>query len=223
MSGDNVQTGHVLNLLSNVHTHLPGQIGDALCQGQYLYYHYGCDKQDDRGWGCGYRTLQTMCSWVRHHYSARSSSLKSSPVPSIVQVQQALVEMGDKPESFMNSRQWIGWFDACLVLDHLYDTPCKILHIEKGSDTQRFLPELHQHFITVGTPVMMGGDTDNSSKGILGVRLKDPALLVLDPHYFGERPSPEVLMSTGYLKWMPVGELHANTFYNMCLPKVLQS
>lgn len=37
----------------------------VLVQGSYEYWHYGCDGLDDRGWGCGYRTLQTLCSWIR--------------------------------------------------------------------------------------------------------------------------------------------------------------
>ena len=35
-----------------------------LVSGDYEFWHYGCDNQDDRGWGCGYRTLQTICSWI---------------------------------------------------------------------------------------------------------------------------------------------------------------
>ena len=30
----------------------------------YEYWHYLCDGFDDRGWGCGYRTLQTIASWI---------------------------------------------------------------------------------------------------------------------------------------------------------------
>ena len=30
----------------------------------YDYWHYVCDNFDDRGWGCGYRTLQTIASWI---------------------------------------------------------------------------------------------------------------------------------------------------------------
>ena len=30
----------------------------------YDYWHYCCDTFDDRGWGCGYRTLQTIASWI---------------------------------------------------------------------------------------------------------------------------------------------------------------
>ena len=31
---------------------------------EYEYWHYLCDGFDDRGWGCGYRTLQTIASWI---------------------------------------------------------------------------------------------------------------------------------------------------------------
>ncbi|CAG5133218.1 unnamed protein product, partial [Candidula unifasciata] len=134
------------------------------------------------GWGCGYRTLQTICSWVRHHNlssAAASGSHQNSSVASIFQIQEALVEMGDKPSSFVHSRQWIGSFEVCLALDHFYDVPCKILHIDKGVNISQFMPELCEHFKTVGSPVMMGGESDNSSKGIMGARMSDPALLVV--------------------------------------------
>lgn len=37
----------------------------TVVSGTYEYWHYGCDGLDDRGWGCGYRTLQTIASWIR--------------------------------------------------------------------------------------------------------------------------------------------------------------
>ena len=33
--------------------------------GSYQYWHYLCDSFDDRGFGCGYRTLQSICSWMK--------------------------------------------------------------------------------------------------------------------------------------------------------------
>ena len=33
-------------------------------KGSFEYWHYGCDGFDDRGFGCGYRTLQSICSWM---------------------------------------------------------------------------------------------------------------------------------------------------------------
>ena len=58
----------VSNLLSNVHLEVPLPKGEVvlseLVSGDYEYWHYGCDGVDDRGWGCGYRTLQTIASWI---------------------------------------------------------------------------------------------------------------------------------------------------------------
>ena len=37
----------------------------ALVQGSFRYFHYLCDTFDDRGWGCGWRTVQTILSWLK--------------------------------------------------------------------------------------------------------------------------------------------------------------
>lgn len=86
-------------------------------QGILSFYHYKCDGQDDRGWGCGYRTLQTLCSWIiqiKIDYS-------TSNIPSITKIQEILVELEDKPSSFIKSNQWIGTCEATMVLSQLYD------------------------------------------------------------------------------------------------------
>lgn len=36
-----------------------------IVQGLYIYYHYMQDNFDDNGWGCAYRSLQTIISWFR--------------------------------------------------------------------------------------------------------------------------------------------------------------
>lgn len=41
-------------------------------------------------------------------------------VPTLRGIQEALVEAGDKSTEFVGSREWIGCFEACLVLDHLF-------------------------------------------------------------------------------------------------------
>jgi len=86
-------------------------------RGILSFYHYKCDGQDDRGWGCGYRTLQTLCSWIiniKEEYS-------TSTVPSIIKIQEILVDLEDKPPSFIKSNQWIGTCEATMVLSQLYD------------------------------------------------------------------------------------------------------
>jgi hypothetical protein len=35
-------------------------------QGIYSYHHYMQDRIDDNGWGCAYRSLQTIVSWFRY-------------------------------------------------------------------------------------------------------------------------------------------------------------
>ena len=90
-----------------------------------------------QAWGCGYRSLQTLCSWANN--TARSSSVNvvsskteqpldakdtrvsNNYVPTLRKIQETLVEVGDKPQSFIGSREWIGSFEACIVLDHLFN------------------------------------------------------------------------------------------------------
>ena len=45
-------------------------------------------KFNDSGWGCAYRSLQTICSWFRHQH------FTSKPIPSHREVQQVLVDIG---------------------------------------------------------------------------------------------------------------------------------
>ncbi|CAF5080592.1 unnamed protein product [Rotaria magnacalcarata] len=86
-------------------------------RGILYFYHYNCDEQDDRGWGCGYRTLQTLCSWVINIKQEYSSSI----VPSITKIQEILLNLEDKPVSFIRSNQWIGTCEATMILSQLYD------------------------------------------------------------------------------------------------------
>lgn len=37
----------------------------SLVNGLYAYHHYMQNEFDDSGWGCAYRSLQTIVSWYR--------------------------------------------------------------------------------------------------------------------------------------------------------------
>lgn len=37
----------------------------ALVRGRYTYHHYMQDNFNDDGWGCAYRSMQTIFSWFR--------------------------------------------------------------------------------------------------------------------------------------------------------------
>lgn len=56
----------------------------SLVRGVYSYHHYMQDHIDDNGWGCAYRSLQTICSWFKQQgYVERS-------VPTHREIQQVL-------------------------------------------------------------------------------------------------------------------------------------
>ncbi|KAJ8717139.1 hypothetical protein PYW08_005538 [Mythimna loreyi] len=206
-------------LLTNVHESA-GIAKDSgktyLVSGKYAYYHYLCDGFDDRGWGCGYRTLQTVCSWITYNQNC------DVKVPSIREIQEILVQLEDKPKSFLGSRQWIGSFEVCLVIDKLYDIPCKILHVNQGDELKTLVDTLVAYFEKFGSPVMMGGDVDASSKGIFGIHVGhgDASLLVVDPHYVGKEQTKEFLFNKGWVKWQRLSDFISGSFYNLCLPQV---
>lgn len=37
----------------------------ATVRGKYVYYHYMQDNFNDDGWGCAYRSMQTIFSWFK--------------------------------------------------------------------------------------------------------------------------------------------------------------
>ncbi|XP_075738642.1 UFM1 specific peptidase 1 isoform X2 [Rhipicephalus microplus] len=119
------------------------------------------------GWGCGYRSLQTICSWVV--LQKRKAGKEARAVPSIAEIQAALVSLGDKEAHFEGCCDWIGSTEVFLCLDHFYQVPCRILHASTGGQVAHHVDALLRHFEQLGSPVMMGGDCDASSKGILGV------------------------------------------------------
>ncbi|KAK3711922.1 hypothetical protein QZH41_009422 [Actinostola sp. cb2023] len=46
---------------------------------------------------------------------------------------------------------------------------CKILHVSSGSEVLSKATEILHHFVKYGSPVMIGGDNDASSKTLIGI------------------------------------------------------
>ncbi|CAH8583476.1 unnamed protein product [Schistosoma bovis] len=91
----------------------PGEYYIVGFKGSCYYYHYGAQGVNDQGWGCGYRTLQTTLSWYK--------LTKSCPfdVPTLLEVQNILHEIGDKPRAFVGSHDWIGTYECGLVIQYV--------------------------------------------------------------------------------------------------------
>ncbi|MBN3301743.1 UFSP2 protease, partial [Amia calva] len=185
-----------------------------LVQGLYSYHHYMQDHMDDNGWGCAYRSLQTIFSWFQQQgYTERS-------VPSHREIQQALADVGDKPSAFVGSRQWIGSIEVQAVLDHLLGITSKILFVSQGSELATKGRELANHFSTEGTPIMIGGGV--LAHTILGVAWSETTgqikFLILDPHYTGAEDL-QVITEKGWCGWKGLDFWDQNAYYNLCMPQ----
>lgn len=101
-------------------------------------------------WGCAYRSLQTIFSWFRFQ------GYTNKKIPDHRSIQEALVALGDKQTSFIDSKKWIGSFEVHLCLDYFLDVSSKIMAINSGAELQNKGRELIRHFETQGTPVMIG-------------------------------------------------------------------
>jgi hypothetical protein len=85
-----------------------------LVDGSYDYYHYMQDNFNDNGWGCAYRSMQTLCSWLK------LQNYTNKPVPSHVEIQKMLVQLGDKKSSFIHSTNWIGAIEINICLQNFF-------------------------------------------------------------------------------------------------------
>ncbi|BET03059.1 thiolester hydrolase activity [Nesidiocoris tenuis] len=203
--------------LVNVHADVkPPKLRDVqinLVRGFYNYFHYLQDGENDDGWGCAYRSLQTIFSWFSWQ------GYTSLQVPSIREIQEILVKIKDKPESFIGSKQWIGSQELCYVLDEKANVMCRIVHVPSGKGMLEERFTLASHFEEQGTPVMVGGG--QYAYTILGIACgdspNDTRFLILDPHYVGPHDVKTILRKNG-VSWKSVDMFKSGQFYNLCLP-----
>lgn len=80
--------------------------------GSYLYYHYMQDNFNDNGWGCAYRSLQTLLSY----FKCEGYATPSFEIPTHKEIQTALVDLEDKEKTIIGSSQWIGAFEVNLCV-----------------------------------------------------------------------------------------------------------
>lgn len=219
------------DVLINVHEGIPNshvtQGQQYLVEGFYGYYHYMQQQVNDKGWGCAYRSLQTLASWlVLNQFT--DDDKNAAPLTHL-EIQKTLVRMGDKPASFLKSREWIGSVEVGYVLDEKYGISCRSIYVASGAQLVEKAQELKHHFQTQGTPVMMGGA--NLAFTLLGIDYNESsgecAFLILDPHYTGlenlETIQRKAMQLEGYKAipcgWRKASSFAKNSFYNLCLPQ----
>lgn len=212
--GKVASSGHLINPHEGLDSGVKSPNIQALVQGFYLYHHYMQDSYDDNGWGCAYRSLQTIVSW----FNLQGYSCKS--YPSHKEIQQALVDCGDKQANFIGTRRWIGSQEVSYVLNQLYGITSKIMFVPSGGDLANKGRELVQHFQTQGTPIMIGGGV--LAHTILGVDLNEKTglikFLILDPHYTGSEDL-DTVQKKGWCGWKAATFWEKSSFYNLCMPQ----
>lgn len=182
----------------------------ACVAGPYRYHHYGQDSKDDKGWGCAYRSLQTLWSWfAENHFlsdddddsdgdeeeeefdgkKGRQRPKSKKTPPTHEEIQRALVSLGDKPATFVGSSQWIGALEISFALYQLAGIQSKVVPVARGAEmaTAAAAGALVAHFRSQGTPVMVGGGV--LAYTCLGCAYDaesgEASFLILDPHYCG--------------------------------------
>jgi Ufm1-specific protease 1 len=100
-------------------------------------------------------------------------------VPSIKKIQEILVKIGDKEQTFIDSREWIGGFETCYVIDELFQISCILLHIPSHEKLSSKKTELINYFKNQGGLIAMGGDQDAGSKLVAGVNISTAGELSL--------------------------------------------
>lgn len=216
----NNESHHILNphLYINTFPEIKDKnIMKAMIKGDYYYYHYNQDGIKDEGWGCAYRSLQTIISF----FILNTSYGKNRSMISIPEIQKILVDIGDKNKNFINSNEKIGAIEINYVLNELFGVDNKIIYISSGDELISKGKEIFNHFKENGTPIMIGGW--KYAYTILGIMYDENRneykYLILDPHYIGE-DDINIVIKEGWCSWKSRGIFSKEYFYNLCLPLI---
>ncbi|XP_064404671.1 ufm1-specific protease 2-like isoform X2 [Halichondria panicea] len=204
--------------LLNPHHHLKQTVKTgslATVQGDYLYYHYMQNGFNDNGWGCAYRSLQTLWSWFW------LQGYTDKPPPTHKEIQESVVAAKTRSSSLIGSKEWIGSIEVSNSLNQLLGLVSIIKPQIKGPDMASVGRVLLEHFRTHGTPVMIGGGV--LAHTILGVTFNDTTgetqFLILDPHYTGTEDINTITAKGKWCGWKKVSFWDEKASYNLCMPK----
>jgi len=209
-----------LTRLKNVHQALPTLAKENaslfVVRGTYDYYHYMQDSLNDSGWGCAYRSCQTIQSWYYNEGFSRK------PIQNHREIQKTIYSNGQKKKGFIGSTEWIGSIEIQTVLSLYLGIDSKILHIPKGSGILEAsnIQFIKDHFLNHGTPVMIGGG--QLAYTLLGIYTNNnkTLFLILDPHYTG-KDDLKTILGKGWCGWKERESIFLDShFYNLCFPQV---
>jgi len=200
--------------IRDVHYYIADHPADAIiCSDGFNFYHYNIDGYNDVGWGCAYRSIQTMASWFSEEY-----------VVSIEQMQMVLKRIDFAHADLeVGAKKWIGCIEASEIMGDVSHgrITCRILHAHDLNDLENFIrDEVWNHLFGVGSPVMVGAG--NYAFTIIGVSKGENKVLIADPHYIRSGSCWE---KGGGCRWQNIRSFFdfsrtKGAFVNICLPKL---
>lgn len=129
------------------------------------------------------------------------------------------MDIGDKPEKFVGSRQWIGSTELGFCLETMFGINSRILTTNSGAEIGEHARSLLFHFDNYGGPVMIGGG--QLAHTILGIDYNTKSgecrYLILDPHYTSNE-NMQTVISGGWCSWKSAGFWSKTDYYNLLLP-----
>lgn len=121
--------------------------------------------------GTGNKNMTFSCKLKSKHFCIlqkiyfRLQGYTNIPIPTHRKIQECLVDIGDKPFSFIGSKQWIGSTEVGFVLETMLGVSIKVLCASSGEEMASLSSNLAHHFQTQGTPVMIGKEIECICKG----------------------------------------------------------
>ena len=129
------------------------------------------------------------------------------------------MQIGDKDERFVGSKDWIGSMEVSYTLEQLYGVTSRTLHCSTGADLAYKGRDLYNHFVEEGTPIMIGGGV--LAHSIVGVKYNEQTgatrFLIVDPHFTG-KDQLKTIQSKGWVGWKGPDFWNQSAHYNLCMP-----
>ena len=190
------------------------------------YHHYRVDGYDDSGWGCAYRSTQTILSWFMNNFNLVKR------IPTVEDMQQVLRQVDyAHSQVAIGTRQWIGCVESGMIMSHISNGKIiyRLLHASSLDVLEALLlTEVLNHFIHFGCPVMVGAG--HFAYTIAGVSAKTQSVLVLDPHYSsgGGGTTVNNFIDRGFVGWKSIRNMFKfekikAEFVNVCIPYIQES
>lgn len=109
-----------------------------------------------------------------------------------------------------------------MVIQAYLGVDSRILNLRSGTEMAQLGPDLSMHFVSQGTPIMIGGGV--LAHTIIGIdyhaETHELKFLVLDPHYTGAEDLVTI-QSKGWCAWKGVNFWDKKAYYNLCMPQRL--